>query len=129
MYIQSGRPDISNTLQSVITGVRGAYYSTGWSDDSSAEFPRGIVVGSCGPTALIDDAAQAVGRVSWADWKDVGGVETVEEYVCPFLILSLLSLYMLNGYRTGFSGCRDSPLIYFFFSAVAGQHPSRMALR
>ena len=84
MYIQSGRPDIFNALQSVIVGVRTAYYATGWSDDSPKDLPRGIVVGSCGPTALVDGAAQAVGRVSWADWKDVGGVESVEECVCLF---------------------------------------------
>ena len=40
-----------------------------------------IVIGSCGPTALIDDASRAVGRVSRADWRDVGGVESIEEYV------------------------------------------------
>ncbi|KAI0281874.1 hypothetical protein BGY98DRAFT_1094739 [Russula aff. rugulosa BPL654] len=41
--------------------------------------PSGIVIGSCGPTALMDDAARAVGCVSWTDWKDVGGVESIEE--------------------------------------------------
>ena len=90
MYIQSGRPDIFNSLQSVIAGVRSSFYWTGWNDDPRADLPRGIVVGSCGPTALMDDAAQAVRRVSWTDWKDVGGVENVEECVCRFLILSLL---------------------------------------
>ena len=39
----------------------------------------------------MDDAARAVGRVSWADWKDVGGVESIEECVCHFLLLSLSS--------------------------------------
>jgi ferric-chelate reductase len=84
MYIQSGRPDIFSALQSVIAGVRSSYYSTGWSDDSRADLPHGVIVGSCGPTALMDDAAQAVGRVSWRDWKDVGGVESVEECVLSF---------------------------------------------
>jgi len=88
MYIQSGRPDIFNTLQRVIDGVRTAY-STGWSDDSLADLPKGVVIGSCGPTALVDDAARAVGRVSWIDWKGVGGVESVEECVYPFLVLYL----------------------------------------
>jgi hypothetical protein len=83
MYIRPGRPDIFDTLQSVITGVRSAYSTNRKS--GSAEFPSGIVIGSCGPAALMDDAARAVGRVSWADWKDVGGVESIEECVCPFL--------------------------------------------
>jgi len=72
MYIRPGRPDIFETLQSVITGVRSASTS-----------PGGVIVGSCGPAALMDDATRAVGRVSWADWKDVGGVENIEECVCP----------------------------------------------
>ncbi|KAI0275847.1 hypothetical protein BGY98DRAFT_935474 [Russula aff. rugulosa BPL654] len=42
-----------------------SFYWTGWNDDPRADLPRGIVVG--------------VGRVSWTDWKDVGGVENVEE--------------------------------------------------
>lgn len=83
MYLRAGRPDIFATLQSVISGVRAAYSkSRGGSD-----LPSGVVIGSCGPAALMDDAARAVGRVSWADWKDVGGVESIEEYVCsPFLL-------------------------------------------
>jgi hypothetical protein len=72
MYIRPGRPDIFERLQSVITGVRSASAS-----------PGGIIVGSCGPAVLMDDAARAVGRVSWADWKDVGGVESIEECVSP----------------------------------------------
>ena len=79
MYIRQGRPDIFDALQRVITGVRSAYRMSGGSD-----FPSGIVIGSCGPTALMDDAARAVGRVTWADWKDVGGVESVEECVFFF---------------------------------------------
>ena len=86
MYIRPGRPDIFDTLQSVITGVRSAYSTN--RRNGSADFPSGIVIGSCGPAALMDDAARAVGRVSWADWKDVGGVESIEECVCPFHLSS-----------------------------------------
>ncbi|KAI9451845.1 ferric reductase like transmembrane component-domain-containing protein [Russula earlei] len=77
MYLRAGRPDIFATLQSVIAGVRTAYShkQSGTSDD----VPSGVVIGSCGPVALIDDAARAVGRVNWADWNDVGGVESIEE--------------------------------------------------
>jgi ferric-chelate reductase len=89
MYIRPGRPDIFDTLQSVITGVRSAYSTS--QRNGGSDLPSGIVIGSCGPVALMDDAARAVGRVSWADWKDVGGVESIEECVCPFLLLSLSS--------------------------------------
>ncbi|KAI0300107.1 ferric reductase like transmembrane component-domain-containing protein [Multifurca ochricompacta] len=78
VHLCAGRPDIYATLQSVVAGVRTAYSA---SRSSSSDTPSGIVVGSCGPTSLIDDASRAVGRVSWADWKDVGGVESIEEYV------------------------------------------------
>ncbi|KAF8504341.1 hypothetical protein F5888DRAFT_1799059 [Russula emetica] len=77
MYIRPGRPDISDTLQSVITGVRSAYSTS--RKNGGSDLISGIVIGSCGPAALMDDAARAVGRVSWADWKDVGGVESIEE--------------------------------------------------
>ena len=89
MYIRPGRPDIFDTVQSVINGVRSAYSTNRKSGGS--DFPSGIVIGSCGPAVLMDDAARAVGRVSWADWKDVGGVESIEECVCHFFLLSLLS--------------------------------------
>jgi ferric-chelate reductase len=83
MYLRPGRPDIHATMQSVITGVRDAYSTTGRGRSQSHNpiSPSGIVIGSCGPIALIDDATRAVGRVSWADWKDVGGVESIEECV------------------------------------------------
>jgi hypothetical protein len=90
MYIRPGRPDIFDTLQSVITGVRSAY-STNHRRNGSSDLPRGIVVGSCGPVAFMDDATRALGRVSWADWKDVGGVESIEE--CVFSSLSSPVVY------------------------------------
>jgi hypothetical protein len=83
MYFSPGRPDISASLQNVIAGVRSAYST---SRRGGSDRPSGIVIGSCGPAALMDDAARAVGRVSWADWKDVGGVESIEECVCHFLL-------------------------------------------
>jgi hypothetical protein len=116
MYLHRGRPDIFDTLQSVITGVRTAY-SAGWSDGS--DLPSGVVIGSCGPAALMDDAARAVGRVSWADWKDVGGVESVEECVFSSFIIVLASR-MLKIYRTGCLGFKNSPFPFFF--------PSRLPL-
>jgi ferric-chelate reductase len=104
MYIRPGRPNIFNTLQSVIADVRSAY-STSWRNGGS-DIPRGIVVGSCGPVALIDDAPRAVGRVSWADWKDVGGIESIGE--CVFSIIVFVS-HMLKRYRTGYLGVKNSP--------------------
>ncbi|KAH9055774.1 hypothetical protein EDB87DRAFT_1779870 [Lactarius vividus] len=78
MYLRPGRPDIHATLQSVISSV-GEAYSTTMCRKCGTSSPSGIVIGSCGPTALIDDAARAVGCVSWADWIDIGGVESIEE--------------------------------------------------
>ncbi|KAH9026839.1 ferric reductase like transmembrane component-domain-containing protein [Lactarius pseudohatsudake] len=70
----------SRAPRSVIAGVRDAYSTgRGRNQSRSSVSPSGIVIGSCGPTPLIDDATRAVGRVSWADWKDVGGVESIEE--------------------------------------------------
>lgn len=94
MHLRAGRPDIHATLQSVIAGVRDAYTTTGRgrSQSHSVISPSGIVIGSCGPTALIDDATRAVGRVSWADWKDVGGVESIEEYVYKMNMFSFMRL-------------------------------------
>ncbi len=94
MYIRPGRPDVFDTLQSVITGVRSAY-STSRKSSSGSDLPSGIVIGSCGPAALMDNAARAVGRVSWADWKDVGGVESIEECVCPFVLILVIASRML----------------------------------
>ncbi len=94
MYIRPGRPDVFDTLQSVITGVRSAY-STSRKSSSGSDLPSGIVIGSCGPAALMDNAARAVGRVSWADWKDVGGVESIEECVCPFVPILVVASRML----------------------------------
>jgi ferric-chelate reductase len=77
MYLRAGRPDIYDTLQRVVADVRSAYFRRGRNDSDS---PSGVVIGSCGPTALTDEAARSVGRVSWVDWRDVGGVESIEEY-------------------------------------------------
>ena len=112
MYIRPGRPDIFDTLQSVITDVRSAY-SNSRRDDSS-DLPSGIVIGSCGPVALMDDAARAVGRVDSTDWKDVGGVESIEECVFSSSIIVLAS-GILKEYRTGHLGCKISPFPPFFF--------------
>jgi ferric-chelate reductase len=84
MYLRPGRPDIFATLENVIAGVRSAYSTSRGGGGGGSDTPSGIVIGSCGPAALMDDAARAVGRVSWADWKDVGGVESIEECVCYF---------------------------------------------
>jgi hypothetical protein len=65
----------------------------------------------------MDDAARAVGRVSWADWKDVGGVESIEECVCPILAIASC---ILKGYRTGYLGGNDF-LFFFRLSGIANQ--------
>jgi hypothetical protein len=62
----------------------------------------------------MDGATRAVGRVSWADWKDVGGVESIEECVFSSSIIVLASR-ILTGYRTGYLGGKNAPYPFFFF--------------
>ena len=109
MYIRPGRPDIFDALRSVITGVRSAYSTS--RRNGGSDLPSGIVIGSCGPAAIMDDAARAVGRVSWADWKDVGGVESIEECVFSSSI-TVLASRMLTGYRTGYLGGKNPPFLF-----------------
>ena len=86
MYIRPGRPDIHGTLKDAITGVLDVYSKN---KSRSAPTPSGLVIGTCGPTSLVDDATRAVGRVNWSDWNDVGGVESIEE--CVFSSLARTS--------------------------------------
>jgi ferric-chelate reductase len=108
MYLRRGRPDLFATLETVIVGVRTAY-STSRSNSGGPDLPSGIVIGSCGPAALMDDSARAVGRVSWADWRDVGGVESIEECVYPILVISGR---MLKESWTGYLGGNDFLFIF-----------------
>ena len=85
MHLRVGRPDIRATLQGVIESVRDAY-TTSACCRCRLESPSGIAIGSCGPTALMDDAVGAVNSVSWADWIDIGGVESIEECVKKYLL-------------------------------------------
>jgi ferric-chelate reductase len=81
MYLHVGRPNINATLQGVIEGVRDTYSSTTSCCRCRLESPTGVAIGSCGPTSLTDTAVGAVNKVSWADWIDIGGVESIEECV------------------------------------------------
>lgn len=83
MYLRPGRPDIHATLKNATDGVIEAC-ARSRSRNRSATTPSGVVIGTCGPTSLIDDAVRAVGRVNWSDWGEVGGVESIEEYVYHF---------------------------------------------
>ena len=83
MYLRPGRPDIHATLKNATAGVIEAC-APSRSRNRSSTTPSGVVIGTCGPTSLIDDAVRAVGRVNWSDWGEVGGVESIEEYVYHF---------------------------------------------
>ena len=99
MYIRAGRPDIHATLQSMIDSLRDAYSMSECCKCSGAS-PSGIVIGTCGPLALIDDSVRAVNKVSWADWIDMGGVESVEECVKLLLLLAIgLTKFLLQAIR------------------------------
>ena len=106
MYIRPGRPDIHGTLKDTISGVLGAY-SKNWS--RSAPTPSGVVIGTCGPTSLVDDATRSVGRINWSDWNAVGGVESIEECVFSSLARAILvvagHVFMGSDFlSTGYSG-------------------------
>lgn len=92
MYLRAGRPDIHEALHSVIASVNSAYLKR---RRDCSDGPSGVVIGTCGPISLVDEAARAVGHVSWADWRDVGGVESVEEYAHSFSYLVVLC-HVLN---------------------------------
>ncbi len=124
MYLHAGRPDISDALQNVIAGVRTAYSTTGTQNDGS-DLPSGIVIGSCGPAAIMDDAAQAISRVSWADWKEVGGVESVEECVFPFFFHPSYRHVCLRDIGQGIWVVKTH-LYFYTLSVVAGQPHFRL---
>lgn len=83
MYLLPGRPDIHATLQNAIAGVIETF-SSRRNRNYDSTTPSGVVIGTCGPTSLVDDATRAVGRVNWSDWGEVGGVESLEECVYHF---------------------------------------------
>ncbi|KAI0055985.1 hypothetical protein BV25DRAFT_1865522 [Artomyces pyxidatus] len=74
LHLRAGRPDMQAALQGTIDAVLVSH--TG---GRLGEYPSGVVVGACGPVELTDEVTGAVGRVAWKSWRDVGGVETVEE--------------------------------------------------
>jgi hypothetical protein len=121
MHLRAGRPDIHGALQGVIAGVRSAYSRR---RHNSSDVPSGVIIGSCGPTALMDDAARAVGRVNWVDWREVGGVESIEEYACSPSSL-IVAGHVLNGFcRQGVWVVKPITfpfLLVLFFPDVAGQ--------
>jgi len=119
MYIRPGRPDIHGTLNDAISGVLNVYSKI---ESRSAPMPSGVVIGTCGPTALVDDATRAVGRVNWPDWNDVGGVESIEECVFPSLVVYQ---WVLISFKQGIrmvesqymfrpEGCRSTHTRWFF---------------
>ena len=92
MYLRPGRPDIHEALHGVIADVCASYLGR---PRGSSDRPNGIVIGTCGPTSLVDEAAWAVGHVNWVDWRDVGGVESIEEYAHSFSYLVVVC-HVLN---------------------------------
>ena len=113
MHLRAGRPDIQATLQGVFDSLRDAY-STAKCHRCSSASPSGIVIGSCGPTTLIDDAVRAVNCVSWADWIDMGGVESIEECVEKIFCHPLNNFFESQGIRM--VNIFKFPLCHKFFS-------------
>jgi hypothetical protein len=93
VVLRAGRPDVAHALRDACDAVRAALGPT-----SRA---RGVVLATCGPAALADEAHRAVGRVGWARWREVAGVEVVSECVCWLSFGFYETLTMC----TGLSGC------------------------
>ncbi|KAI0055968.1 hypothetical protein BV25DRAFT_1668797 [Artomyces pyxidatus] len=88
VYLRPGRPDIPAVLRNTIESVLAAY-----DGGHHGEAPSGIVVGTCGPLGLADEVTRAVGKVRWKPWKDVGGVETVDECVLDVSVFLVGAMY------------------------------------
>jgi ferric-chelate reductase len=80
LTLSPGRPRIGKVLDTAIS--RAVTLGSGVKD---SERITGLLVGVCGPTALGDDVAKAVGMIAPARRNQVGGIEMHEEYATsPF---------------------------------------------
>ncbi|KAA1477803.1 hypothetical protein DENSPDRAFT_919417 [Dentipellis sp. KUC8613] len=85
VHMRSARPDLLMSLEGTVDAVLSAHTYTHArrsslsSTGAGEEWPSGVVVGVCGPAEMGAEVAQAVSGVGWGRWRDVGGVEVVEE--------------------------------------------------
>lgn len=70
---------LTETVDSVISTHAMGSSGYGGKSGVTEEYPCGVIVGSCGPVELGDQASDAVGAVDWKRWKEVGGVEAYDE--------------------------------------------------
>jgi ferric-chelate reductase len=74
LHVVPGRPNALRALEGTIDRVLAVS-----SRAAGAAPTSGVVAACCGPPALVEQVSGAVGDVSWARWRDVGGVESVSE--------------------------------------------------
>ena len=70
-----GRADLRRAVAATVAAVLSAHAG----GRGPHGYPAGVVVGTCGPMELGDEAVRAAAGVDRASWHDVGGVETYEE--------------------------------------------------
>ncbi|ETW75457.1 ferric reductase [Heterobasidion irregulare TC 32-1] len=78
LNLRPGRPNLGKHLTETTDAVVLAH-SMRHASKGSEQYPCGVIVGTCGPVDLGDEAGKAVGSVPWKKWKEVGGVEAYDE--------------------------------------------------
>lgn len=83
LNLRPGRPNLGKHLTETTNAVVLAH-SMRHASTGSEQYPCGVIIGTCGPVELGDEAGKAVGSVPWKKWKEVGGVEAYDESVPLF---------------------------------------------
>ncbi|VDC03797.1 unnamed protein product [Peniophora sp. CBMAI 1063] len=70
LVLHAGRPYVRTVLADACRATAAAHPGVR---------ARGLVVSTCGPAQISEQAHAAVGSVSWEHWRQVGGIEVVSE--------------------------------------------------
>ncbi|KAI0031331.1 hypothetical protein K488DRAFT_26406, partial [Vararia minispora EC-137] len=74
LHIEPGRVDALSVLEGTVDRVLAAAAHA-----HGAQPTSGVLAVCCGPLDLAEEVRGAVGNISWARWRDVGGVECLSE--------------------------------------------------
>lgn len=74
MTLRAGRPSIASVVDEMALSMPTMQKSA-----TDRDWNQGLLVGVCGPVALADDVAQAVGKVEPPLRNQIGGIEIHEE--------------------------------------------------
>ncbi|KZV76900.1 hypothetical protein PENSPDRAFT_747452 [Peniophora sp. CONT] len=70
LVLHAGRPYVRTVLADACRATAAAHPGVR---------PRGLVVSTCGPAQISEQAHAAVGSIAWDHWREVGGIEIVSE--------------------------------------------------